>query len=82
LVGVFRVATERGEPAPGSHTPSSTVGYHVRLDSARTPHTRLLFVTTGILLRQLAHDPLLSTLSHVVVDEVRERGALVCLAKM
>lgn len=67
------MASERGEPPPGSPGPSSSVGYHVRLDAAVTRHTRLLFCTTGILLRRLASDPLLSGLSHIVVDEVHER---------
>ena len=35
-----------------------------------TRDTRLLFCTTGILLRKLAGDGKLSTISHVVVDEV------------
>ncbi len=66
-----RVASERGEPAPGER--GSVVGYAVRLDSATTADTRLLFCTTGILLRRLASDPALSTVTHVVVDEVHER---------
>ena len=45
--------------------------YHVRLDAASTRHTRLLFCTTGILLRRLASDAQLSAVSHVIVDEVR-----------
>lgn len=48
----------------------SSVGYHVRLDAASTPETRLLFCTTGILLRRLASDHQLVSVSHVVVDEV------------
>ncbi len=66
-----RVASERGEPAPGER--GAAVGYAVRLDSATTSDTRLLFCTTGILLRRLASDPALSTVTHVVVDEVHER---------
>ena len=49
----------------------STAGYHVRLDAATTAATRLLFCTTGILLRRLASDPALARVSHVIVDEVR-----------
>lgn len=48
--------------------------YHVRLDPAVTKDTRLMFCTTGILLRRLAADPTLSEVSHVVVDEVHERA--------
>lgn len=35
--------------------------------------TRLLFCTTGILLRRLSGDPQLASVSHVIVDEVHER---------
>lgn len=64
------------------------VGYHVRLDAATSKETRLTYCTTGqeetsrrafmlccagILLRLLSGDPLLSNVSHVVVDEVHER---------
>lgn len=45
----------------------------MRLDAASTRATRLLFCTTGILLRRLASEPQLPTVSHVIVDEVHER---------
>ena len=48
----------------------SRVGYHVRLDAAMTRETRLLFCTTGILLRRLAGDLQLPHVSHIIVDEV------------
>ena len=66
-----RVAVERHEPPPGQS--GSRVGYHVRLDASTTADTKLLFCTTGILLRKLIGDPLLSSVSHVVIDEVHER---------
>lgn len=46
------------------------MGYHVRLDAAASRSTRLLFCTTGILLRRMASDPHLASVSHVIVDEV------------
>lgn len=46
----------------------------MRFDSAMTVSTRILFCTTGILLRRLASDPQLDSVSHVVVDEVHERS--------
>ena len=49
----------------------SRVGYHVRLDAAMTRATRLLFCTTGILLRRLGGDLQLPEVSHIIVDEVR-----------
>lgn len=69
-----RVSDERCEPCPGSN--GSLVGYQVRLDSARTEKTKLLFCTTGILLRKLAGDKNLNGITHVVVDEVHERSLL------
>jgi ATP-dependent RNA helicase DHX29 len=70
-----RVAVERCEPPPGS-TSSSLVGYQVRLDAAWNQSTKLLFCTTGILLRRLAGDRDLSEISHIIVDEVHERTVL------
>jgi hypothetical protein len=54
-----------------------TVGYQIRLESKRSRATRLLFCTTGILLRTLEGDADLrefadgAGVSHVLVDEVR-----------
>jgi HrpA-like RNA helicase len=39
----------------------------------RSARTRLLFCTTGILLRRLMGDPELAGVSHIIVDEVHER---------
>ena len=63
-----RVARERGEAI------GKTVGYKIRLEAVTSSSTRILFVTTGVLLRRLAEDPLLAGVSHVVVDEVHERS--------
>ncbi|XP_078172951.1 RNA helicase family protein isoform X1 [Carex rostrata] len=69
-----RVSDERCELSPGSD--SSLVGYQVRLDSARNERTKLLFCTTGILLRKLATNKNFEGITHVVVDEVHERSLL------
>ena len=77
-----RVAQERGEDIEGHQ---STIGYSVRGASKRTPRTRLLFCTTGVLLRRMQQqDPLLDgrsssgrpaqKITHVIVDEVHERS--------
>ena len=63
-----RVAEERCERL------GSTVGYTIRMESATSAATRLLFCTTGILLRRLEDDPTLAGTTHVVVDEVHERS--------
>ena len=52
----------------------ASVGYKIRLESVASESTRILFVTTGVLLRRLAEDPLLAGVSHVIVDEVHERS--------
>jgi len=64
-----RVAEERGEPSAGKQS----VGYVVRGDSALCENSRLVFCTTGILLRQLQSDDALNCITHIVVDEVHER---------
>ncbi|KAL5722068.1 RNA helicase [Ranunculus cassubicifolius] len=63
-----RVAAERGEPL------GESVGYKVRLEGMKGKDTRLLFCTTGILLRRLLVDRSLKGVSHVIVDEIHERG--------
>ncbi|KNE69788.1 hypothetical protein AMAG_20045 [Allomyces macrogynus ATCC 38327] len=66
-----RVACEWGDPRVGD-----TVGYSVKLESEVSNKTRLVFCTTGILLRRLESDPMLTDISTVIVDEVQE-GSLV-----
>ena len=50
------------------------MGYAIRLENKSSAATRLLFCTTGILLRRLEEDPTLSGTTHVIVDEVHERS--------
>jgi ATP-dependent RNA helicase DDX35 len=56
------------------------VGYRVRFDdctnTSPTPshRTRIIFMTDGMLLRELLTDPLLSSYSLVIVDEAHERS--------
>lgn len=52
----------------------NTVGYQIRLESKVSEFTRLTFCTTGILLRRLESEPLLSNVTHIIVDEVHERS--------
>ncbi|XP_044748231.1 putative ATP-dependent RNA helicase DHX57 [Coccinella septempunctata] len=63
-----RVAQERLEKV------GNTVGYQIRLESKTSASTRLMFCTTGILLRRLESDPLMPEVTHIVVDEVHERS--------
>jgi HrpA-like RNA helicase len=43
-------------------------------ESKRSSRTRLLFCTTGVILRHLEGSPDLKGISHIVVDEVHERS--------
>ncbi|RXH56893.1 ATP-dependent helicase HrpB [Granulicella sibirica] len=62
-----RVAWEMEEEA------GETVGYQVRFEEVVSPHTRLRFVTEGILTRRLMSDPTLKGVEAVVLDEFHER---------
>ncbi|KAI9915464.1 hypothetical protein PsorP6_008241 [Peronosclerospora sorghi] len=62
-----RVAYERAENV------GDIVGYDIRTEAQRLSTTRLLFCTTGILLRRFLSDRTLAGVSNVVVDEVHER---------
>jgi HrpA-like RNA helicase len=46
------------------------------MESRASASTRLLFCTTGILMRRLQSDPQLRGYSHLILDEVHERQAL------
>ena len=50
------------------------IGYQVRFDRRVGPQTRLVAMTTGILLRQLSADPLLEKVACVLLDEFHERS--------
>eukprot|EP00808_Paulinella_micropora_P002761 g19647.t1 len=102
-----RVSQELGEAGPGVR--NSLVGYRIRLDSKKAPTCRVLYCTTGILLRMLQGESSdsssgglegqigqvgpsgptarptstiatssqknpLAGVTHVVLDEVHERG--------
>jgi ATP-dependent helicase HrpB len=62
-----RVAWELGEEV------GETVGYQVRFEERIGPHTRLRFVTEGILTRRLLTDPTLKGVDAIVLDEFHER---------
>jgi|TARA_B110000037_G_scaffold219972_1_gene286383 ATP-dependent helicase HrpB len=48
-------------------------GYHIRHDKKMTAATRIVFLTEGILLRRLQHDPQLIGVAAVIFDEFHER---------
>lgn len=70
-----RVAHERSEEIG-----KGALGYRIRGDSSAGPHCRLMFCTTGVLLRRLMSEgqkwmfsPL--TVTHLIIDEVHERAS-------
>ncbi|XP_023258211.1 ATP-dependent RNA helicase DHX36-like, partial [Seriola lalandi dorsalis] len=66
-----RVAAERAESVGNVNS----CGYQIRLQS-RLPRRQgsVLYCTTGIILQWLRSDPLLSSISHLVLDEIHERN--------
>ena len=57
-----RVSTERVD--------DGTVGYTIRGESKQSEKTKLLFCTTGVVLRRLGSGDGLKDVTHVIVDEV------------
>jgi ATP-dependent RNA helicase DHX57 len=53
-----------------------SVGYAIRGESKQTNKTKLLFCTTGVVLRRLGMGDSLQDVTHVIVDEVRATGGL------
>ncbi|KAA1467821.1 P-loop containing nucleoside triphosphate hydrolase protein [Dentipellis sp. KUC8613] len=51
-----------------------SVGYTIRGESKQSEKTKLLFCTTGVVLRRLSTGDNLGDVSHVIVDEVHERS--------
>uniref|UniRef100_A0A672G595 RNA helicase n=1 Tax=Salarias fasciatus TaxID=181472 RepID=A0A672G595_SALFA len=66
-----RVAAERAESVGNANS----CGYQIRLQS-RLPRRQgsILYCTTGIILQWLRSDRLLSSISHLVLDEIHERN--------
>ncbi|KAG8501132.1 hypothetical protein CXB51_003261 [Gossypium anomalum] len=72
-----RISSERGENV------GETVGYQIRIESKRSAQTRLLFAQLecysdswycSILFCCQVQDPYLNGVSHLLVDEIHERG--------
>ncbi|EDV26276.1 uncharacterized protein TRIADDRAFT_22905 [Trichoplax adhaerens] len=68
-----RVLDERIE----KNQPNPSAGYQIRLEN-KLPRNQgsMIYCTTGILLRQLQNDPLLSQYSHLIIDEIHERNLM------
>ncbi|XP_063815457.1 probable ATP-dependent RNA helicase DHX34 [Pseudophryne corroboree] len=51
----------------------SKVGYQIRFESSRSPATKIVFLTEGLLLRQIQRDPEVPQYQVLIIDEVHER---------
>lgn len=51
----------------------STVGYQIRFERSKNKHTKIVFMTEGLLLRQLSTEAALTQFDVIVLDEVHER---------
>ena len=60
--------------------PGATVGYRMRAETCVGANTRLEVVTEGILTRMIQHDPELSGVGLVILDEFHERSLQADLA--
>ena len=69
-----RVSEELGESRNDMGTSRSLVGYAIRLESHVTNQTKLVYATTGIVMRMLERSDDLGDMTHVVLDEVHERS--------
>ncbi|XP_006109533.1 probable ATP-dependent RNA helicase DHX34, partial [Myotis lucifugus] len=49
------------------------VGYQIRFESTRSAATKIVFLTVGLLLRQIQREPSLPQYQVLIVDEVHER---------
>uniref|UniRef100_A0A672IHW2 ATP-dependent RNA helicase TDRD9 n=1 Tax=Salarias fasciatus TaxID=181472 RepID=A0A672IHW2_SALFA len=54
-------------------TLGSLVGYQIGLERVATVHTRLIYMTTGVLLQKVVSSKCLAEYTHIFLDEVHER---------
>ena len=69
-----RVSEELGEQKGDVGTFRSLVGFAIRLESKFTPQTRLVYATSGIVMRMLEGSEDLGDITHLVLDEIHERS--------
>ncbi|KAL8727270.1 MAG: hypothetical protein Q9166_006151 [cf. Caloplaca sp. 2 TL-2023] len=69
-----RVSEELGERKVDVGTSRSLVGYAIRLESKLVHETRLVYATTGIVMRMLEASDDLQEITHLILDEVHERS--------
>lgn len=68
-----RVSEELGERKNDVGTSNSLIGFAIRLENKVTAQTRLVYATTGIVMRMLERSEDLAEVTHLIIDEVHER---------
>lgn len=69
-----RVSEEIGERKGALGGSQSLVGYAIRLESKVASSTRLVYATTGVIMRMLESSDDLREVTHLILDEVHERS--------
>ncbi|KAI5477732.1 hypothetical protein MNV49_005921, partial [Pseudohyphozyma bogoriensis] len=69
-----RVSAELGEAPGACGGRNSLVGYSIRLDSKVSASSKIVYATTGIVLRMLEGRESLADCTHIIIDEVHERS--------
>lgn len=69
-----RVSEELGEKKGDVGTFRSVVGYAIRMENKLVRETKLVYATTGIVMRMLESSDDLQEITHLVLDEVHERS--------
>ena len=69
-----RVSEELGERKGDVGTFRSLIGFAIRLESSFTSQTKLVYATTGIVMRMLEGSDDLGDITHLILDEVHERS--------
>ncbi|KAL9028965.1 MAG: hypothetical protein Q9196_002740 [Gyalolechia fulgens] len=69
-----RVSEELGEKKGDVGTFRSIVGYAIRMENKLVRETKLIYATTGIVMRMLESSDDLREITHLVLDEVHERS--------
>lgn len=52
-----------------------TVGYKIRFDEKTNDETRIVYVTDGVLMKEIQQSPLLSDYSVIIFDDAHERSS-------
>ncbi|KAH9455645.1 hypothetical protein Pst134EA_023104 [Puccinia striiformis f. sp. tritici] len=69
LANAERVSQELGEPSGAVGQVGSLVGYNIRLESKTSATTRLVYATTGVVLRMLENGTDLQGITHLILDD-------------